>query len=954
MRATVLTLRNPFDPLGSRERRELRRPVRLRTLAPRTRQPHIAYLNGRPLLRAGWRRRLRHGDVVTFVVLPAGGSGGGAGGSNPLRTILSLALVVAAPMLAGAIFGVGAAGLAATPVLFGTYTVGQATALGILLAGQALIGSLFPVPQPGRLPEPSPTYSIGAQGNAARIEQPIPVQYGRMLAWPDLAAQPYTDYAGNEQYLYQLLCLGAGEYDIEAIRIEDTPIASFSEIETEIVGPGEQVTLFPTAVITAVEVSGQTLAGMKVVNWSQTGTTLTVTETAHGRASGQTVALIVTAGGATQGIYAIATVPDADSYTLVMPGSLSDTGTGHIHAVVGGLSGFAASGPGTVAQRIAVDLVLPVGLFDGDGAGAMGTLSLGIYIQMRRIDDDGAPLGAWIDIAETVTDRTNTPIRRSYVYDLATPGRYAVRAWRVDTKSADPNDGNEVAWAGLRAYLTETQDWGDVTLIALRMRATNNLSLQASRRVSVLATRKLPAWDGTAWSAPEPSRSIAWAIADAARNAGHGAGLADSAIDLAALLALDAVWTERGDRFDARFDQAASWWEAVGRIAGAGRAKPFMQGGKLRIARDGPAGLPVALYSMRSIRRGSFAVDYLMASETTADAVEVSYFDATTWQPRRVTATLPGSTAAKPARVELFGVTDRAQALRDGLYLAAANRYRRRVVRFATEMEGFIPTIGDLIAIQHDTPAWGAQAEAVAWDPGPRRLLLSEPMSFGAGTHYVGLRRADGGVSGPWAVSAGDLPEAVILAEDPDIQPQTGTDRERTHVVFGPGEQWATLAKVASVRPRGLFEVEIEALPDDPSVHTADTGAVAPAIPLRSLPLTPVQPAVADLNARRIPGDATRAVLSWRPAPGAELYQVEMAEGADIADPDVSWTRTADTTAAHQVIGMLYADRTLIRVRGIGLAAGPWAAAALGDLIPYMWTADDAAMWTADSNPMWT
>jgi len=63
-----------------------------------------------------------------------------------------------------------------------------------VLAGSAAINALLPVPKPFSLPNPSPTYSLQAQGNSARLEQPIPVQYGRMLAWPDFAAQPYTGH----------------------------------------------------------------------------------------------------------------------------------------------------------------------------------------------------------------------------------------------------------------------------------------------------------------------------------------------------------------------------------------------------------------------------------------------------------------------------------------------------------------------------------------------------------------------------------------------------------------------------------------------------------------------------------------------------------------------------------------------------------------------------------------
>lgn len=951
MRAVCLTVANPFDPLGSRRLRHVRRRARIRALAPRGNRPVIAILNGRPVLRAEWRRKLRDGDMLSFVVLPRGGGGGGR--SNPLKIILSLVLLIFAPHIAG--FALKALGLSATTTLIGGFTLGQATTLGVMLAGNALINALFPVRPPAALPAPSPTYSIQAQGNLARIEEPVPVQYGRLLVYPDYAAQPYTEFHGQEQYLYALLCLGEGEFDVEEIRIEDTPISSFEEVTTEVVEPGDRPTLFPTDVTTSVEVSGQSMRGKATGTWSQSGTTITVTETGHGRATGQGVRLEFTSGIATDGAFTIATVPDADTFT-VTAATGSSSGNVDIFTIVGGEDGFVVNAAGTTAHRVDFDVVMPVGLYEQSGGG-LANKSLSWVVQVQEIDDDGAAVGSWTTLdTVTVTDRSTTPLRFTYDYGLEPAGRYRARVWRTDVKSTSASHGHELQWSGLRCHLNADAEYGGATLIAVRMRATNNLSLQASRRVAVLCTRKVPVWNGTSWSSPVATSSIAWALADAARNADYGAGLADSRLDLDALLDLDAEWGMRNDEFNGRFDQALSWWDAVTRIATAGRARVFMQGGVLRVVRDSAATVPVAMFSMRNIKRGTFSVDYLPPTTETADRVDVAYFDGTTWSPRRVTAALPESAAAKPAKLDLFGVTSRAQAIREGLYVAASNRYRRRLVRFSTEMEGFIPSIGDLISVQHDAPSWGMSAEAVAWDAGTLTVTVSEPMAFASGAHYVAFRADDGSVSGPWLVTAGATDRELVLADTPDMMPVTSGDRERTHVVFGKGQSWSALAKVMATRPRGLYDVEIEAVIEDARVHTAEAAAAAPGLASDLLPRIPVQPVVGGLLARLVPGDSSRVMLSWQPAAGAERYLVEMAEGDDVTDTDVTWTRVADTTTTHHALTMLYSDRTMVRVRGLGLAAGPWSAAAVGDLLGYMWTGSDSdLMWTgSDSDLMWS
>lgn len=141
---------------------------------------------------------------------------------------------------------------------------------------------------------------------------------------------------------------------------------------------------------------------------------------------------------------------------------------------------------------------------------------------------------------------------------------------------------------------------------------------------------------------------------------------------------------------------------------------------------------------------------------------------------------------------------------------------------------------------------------------------------------------------------------------------------------------------------------------EDGGVHTAEDGKTPPPMRYSSLPGVVTRPEVRALYARRLRDDAVRVLLSWQAAPGADLYQVEMAEGDNPDDPDLSWTRTADTTATHHVISLLFAARTMVRVRAMGLASGPWIAATLGDLIPEMWNTNATSMWTLDVNSMWS
>ena len=765
MPGTVVMLHNPFRPGGDREVATVAEPLTIRDWLGEQGieefdHPTICLRNAEPVLRGRWDdTEIGENDLVVFVPLP---QGGGGGGKNPLRTILMLAVMVAAPYLGGLI--AGAIGV--------TSTIGiSLITAGVALVGTTLVNVLLPPPKPAApsfgkgVPSPSPTYSLTAQGNQARLTQPIPVVYGRHRVYPDLAATPWAEYDGNEQYLHQLHCIGQGEHEVEQIRIEDTPIASFEEIETELVAPGGAVTLFETDVVTAPEIAGQELIGV------------------NDREAGED----------------------------------------------GWVGPFTANPAGTRATGIGIDVVMPRGLYYAADDGSLEARTVAWEVEARAVDDNGEDTGGWIAVAsESVTAAENTPQRRSYRYTVAA-GRYEVRVRRTNDKSGDARAGHVVHWGGLKAYLDDPPEFGGVTLLAVRMRATDNLSQRSARMINCIVTRKLPVWDPEAgWSEPRATRSLASAFADAARSR-YGAGLDDARIDLEALHALDAVWQSRGDRFDAVFDQGLTVWEALTRIARCGRALPFLQGGILRIARDAPRTLPVALFGPRNIVRGSFRIQYVMPGEDTADAVTVTYFSERTWTPDEVVASLPDSAteaADKPATVDLFGCTGAEQAMREGLYMAAANRYRRRIVTFRTELEGLIPTYGDLIAITHDLPRWGQGGEVTAVDG--RTLTLSEPLEWDAATaeraYYLALRRRDGSLSGPWPVEPGADDRTVVLSEDLDLEPYTGAEEERTHFAFGPGEAWGLRARVMAVRPRGE-QVEITAVGEDARVHEADRAA---------------------------------------------------------------------------------------------------------------------------------
>ena len=172
-----------------------------------------------------WARvRPKAGAVVTLRVAP--GKGGG-GGKNPLRTILTIAVVAAAFVLGPA---VGAAmGLPTEAVIFGQ-TINLASAIGgaaITLVGNLIVNAIAPPPRPklaelsigGPQSRTSPTLAITGTQNRANRYGSVPRVYGRHRVFPTLAAHPHTEVEGDAQYLRMLFDFGYGPLELSDLRI---------------------------------------------------------------------------------------------------------------------------------------------------------------------------------------------------------------------------------------------------------------------------------------------------------------------------------------------------------------------------------------------------------------------------------------------------------------------------------------------------------------------------------------------------------------------------------------------------------------------------------------------------------------------------------------------------------------------------------------------------------------
>lgn len=177
------------------------------------------------------------------------------GGGSTRKWVLTIVAVVATVFSYGAASGAAWAavgGLSATTVAVG----------GALIAGLAL--SMIPPPSlklgSGSTDPLDQLKSLTGTSNNASPYGPIPLVIGSWRFFPTHAAMPYTEISGNDQYMRMLLDLGYGDLDISDIRIGETAIDAYADVQYEITTTPTLFTqdIYELAVGTALKIAGDT------------------------------------------------------------------------------------------------------------------------------------------------------------------------------------------------------------------------------------------------------------------------------------------------------------------------------------------------------------------------------------------------------------------------------------------------------------------------------------------------------------------------------------------------------------------------------------------------------------------------------------------------------------------------------------------------------------------------
>lgn len=703
-------------------------------------------------------------------------------------------------------------------------------------------------------------YNADIRFNEAALGDVKTVCYGLYKDWPRYRSIPYSMYVAHAQELNAYLHLSVGKVKVLSVNIGDTPVSTYPGIETEVLDPGEEMTLVLPNVYTCTEVTGIELLGglplatspdgQVTVKFYETGTTTISASPPPGSPhfSSTTEAafedfivgdvIYVYDAGANNGEYTILSIGDDFSSIVVSPAPASSTTQSAIGFFVRQrwTGGFWACPPGSQIEDGSIDIDFAA-LWDEDGISNVKNVDF--ELQYREGDDAGNFLGSWAAVDSvngvaggdfTLSDNVRRPRRFTVPYTLPSPMRAQLRLWRASREGAD-DETSKSDWSGLKGYIIPlvsddpTVD-DDSTDMAIKVRASGLLSQNSQRSVNYFGQRQLPIWDSGGFTAEQDTRNPVWAYVDWVREQSSD-GIVTADLDMAEISDLAAFADSNVDTFDGVFDTQVGLWEGAKTLLRVVRAKPIKDPltGLYTVYRDEPADPVLMFCDGFNSRCGTDAIS--LPDADTPTGVKVKFTDPFLWSQRE--GPLVGD-STDPREVEFMGCTTWAKAWDEAQYEYRDLYYRNQTVTVETEMEGLLPRHGKRVLVCSAAKGWGQAGEVIAQDgTDPLILTVRPPPVFTPGmTHYVYLQDADGTPVGPITVT--DLGTNFIqLASDPGITYRTD-GRWPTLFAFGHDGDVSTdpdAPRVAIVQKRpgkGARTATLELLFDHAYVHE-DPGA---------------------------------------------------------------------------------------------------------------------------------
>ncbi|WP_454288892.1 host specificity protein J [Rhizobium arsenicireducens] len=487
--------------------------------------------------RTAWRRiRPRAGTRIVIQLVA---------GKIDLKNILTIAITIAAVAI-GQVW-VGPAIAAATgSALLGS--IGAAVTAGVIaMAGSFLINKLFP--GPGALQAEKPLYQISGWQNTVTPDGVVPSVLGKVRVAPVFASPVYSEIVGDLQYIRALFTFGYGPVQLSQLKIKDTPIESYDEIDFEVrngYSTDSRVTIYPTQVIE--ESLGVELRRDRLRD---------------------------------------------ESGSIGGEGPITPT------------TRFTAGD----ANQANVIFHFPAGLISFNDEGKARKRS--VTVRLRQRPAAGGAWQTVKEIVFSAKKKEG--FFRQFKWTLPSRGRWEIEVARITSESTSSSVSDRVTCLALQSFRPEypLNFSHPLCLVAVRVKATYQLNSTLDT-FNAIAERLLPDWDHvTGTWITRPTRNPAAHFRHILQGPENTYAEPDSAIDLDGLQAWHDFCRLKGLKYDRDRSFESSTWGALTEIAAAGRAAPRYDGTKWSVVIDRPQDLVVAHVNSRNSRDFTWSRNYI-------------------------------------------------------------------------------------------------------------------------------------------------------------------------------------------------------------------------------------------------------------------------------------------------------------------------------------------------------
>ena len=571
--------------------------------------------------------------------------------------------------------------------------------IGMFSGGVALYNMNIPNTDREK-PEQDP--SVRGSRNQLRPYGTVPVLFGKRRIYADLCANPYTWVDSNGVvWLYQLFCVGQKD-----IQIDNTTIKI-----------------------------GET----KITDYSSTGSISRILSTAN---PDPLIQMQIADGENTPPLYDKC-VHEIQLNTLLK------------HQTEDGQDGAVIRTTPDKTTQLNVDIFFYNGLGKYNNEGQVEDTSVTVKAEYKRADQADsayALLGYFSSGSNEITGRELKTKRYAITKSNLTAASYTIRITRVSEDSTDTKVIDSVYVGSIRAAKSvqpvRTERCRQLTLVGLKIKSSEKLN-GIVEQLNFLAQSKLPTYNSqnSTWS-----NALSCNPASAAMYAMQGEvaqqKLGNSEIDKASFERLYTWCASNSYECNAYICEDMSISSLLSAIGSTCRAEILKINSKLTVIQDIARDSYVQLFTPRN----SHDFKETMALSDVPDEMKMGFVDKDSGYAENEASVYNTPTGNKQSGVEpatsqsvpLWGVTDKNQALKIGMYNYAVSNHRFAVVKFSCDFEYLMCRKGDWIKYAGDIALAGLKQGRII-SVQDTYIELDEEVTMEAGKSYaIRIRHKDG------------------------------------------------------------------------------------------------------------------------------------------------------------------------------------------------------------------